>query len=555
MTASDLLGPNSSNGGTPNFPSLEDYDLFSSDTVLMEAVTREGGAHAVKELKALGLAAGSADAFAQGRDATMVPPRLRALDRFGQRLDVVSYHPAFHALVALSAREGLSSSLWTSGAAASPAKTGAHVKRAAQIYLSAQMDAGHLLPLIHTNAAAAVLFRDGGLPTPVLGKLMSRGYDPEPGPVEAKSSLVVGLAPFGRPGAPAVTARPIEADGAGVSAAAGTLLLNGSRWFVAAPMADAFLLSAATDEGPTCVFVPRRREDGSHNGIALRGLMDVSGLASAGLCELSFSDSHAVRIGRAGEALALLDEALAYVRLDVIMASLGLMRRALYVAAQCVEGIGIARGAGARALAVSQLATLEVEAEGALVLGFRLARASDRAFDRRAAAWRRVMTPVSLDHICRTAFSIVTRAAALLGEAGSLNDFPLAQIARDLPQLAALADGGLKLSEDLLSTLLREQAAFELVMDDLSQGCADDPALISALGSLEALLQEPRLLDVRAGELVERLGDLAAGVILKAHAPQIVATAFCQTHLARRPSHLTLQDAERLAQRASHSRQ
>jgi putative acyl-CoA dehydrogenase len=74
-------------------PALEDVNLFNSDRALMEAVQREGAGHAAKRLAAFGQICGSADALQQGRLANEHPPRLKAFDAKGRRLDVVEFHP------------------------------------------------------------------------------------------------------------------------------------------------------------------------------------------------------------------------------------------------------------------------------------------------------------------------------------------------------------------------------------------------------------------------------------------------------------------------------
>ena len=52
---------------------------------------------------------------------------------------------------------------------------------------------------------------------------------------------------------------------------------------------------------------------------------------------------------------------------------------------------------------------------------------------------------------------------------------------------------------------------------------------------MQDLLHEPRLLDRRGRDLAEALATLAAGTILRAHAPAAVADAFIATRLSGGP--------------------
>src|ERR687888_201439 len=93
-------------------PPLEGYDLFSQNRPLAEALEREGLANEN-------------------------PPRLRTHDRFGNRIDEVEFHPAWHALMRTSVEHGLHALSWRES------RAGAHVARAALFFLAAQVEAGH----------------------------------------------------------------------------------------------------------------------------------------------------------------------------------------------------------------------------------------------------------------------------------------------------------------------------------------------------------------------------------------------------------------------------
>ena len=104
---------------------LVDYNLFTSNAALVDALEREGSGAAHDRLRDLGSRLGSRAMFALGDAANRNPPVLKAFDRFGHRRDEVEFHPAWHELMRTLVAEGLHTSPW-----AQP-KSGAHVERAA----------------------------------------------------------------------------------------------------------------------------------------------------------------------------------------------------------------------------------------------------------------------------------------------------------------------------------------------------------------------------------------------------------------------------------------
>src|SRR6185437_422770 len=107
-----------------NQPSeLVDYNLFTTQPALMDALPKEGGAR--ERLAALGQRLGSAEMFLLGDVANRNPPVLKRFDRFGRRRDEVEFHPAWHELMRRLVAEGLHTGPWlTPGPAA-------HAERAA----------------------------------------------------------------------------------------------------------------------------------------------------------------------------------------------------------------------------------------------------------------------------------------------------------------------------------------------------------------------------------------------------------------------------------------
>lgn len=528
-------------GGTHDItnqpPPFEDVNLFSSDLALVETVTREGGGPATKRLSAMGRIAGSREAFERGRLANEHPPRLRTHDYQGRRLDLVDFHPAYHACMETSFAEGLHSSVWAHLAAGAPARDpGAHVVRAAGLYIVAQTEAGHCCPVTMTNAAVPVLQLEASLAKDWLPKILARTYDPSFEPAESKMSVSIGMGLTEKQGGTDVRANTTRAEPVAGGGPGAEYILTGHKWFLSAPMSDAFLVLAQAKGGLSCFLMPRFLPDGRVNAIHLQRLKDKLGNRSNASSEAEFHGAHAWLIGEEGRGVASIIEMVTYTRLDCAVASAGLMRLALANAIHHAEHrMVFGKKLAEQAVMQQVLADLALDVEAATALSFRLARAFDLSSDTRAAAWRRLMTPVTKYWVCKIAPPLVAEAMECLGGNGYVEELPLARLYREVPVNAIWEGSGNVMALDVLRVLQREPDIAETVMEELAQASAGDPHLKAAHARIMAILHEPRLLDGRARTLVEGLAVLAAGTILRAHAPAAVADAFIATRMGVLP--------------------
>ena len=121
-------------------PPLEGYNAFDGDRVLSAAADREGADWARDRLREFGAVCGRPDVIELGRLANENRPQLRTHDRFGNRIDEVEFHPAWHELMRIGISRGLHASPWREP------RPGAHVARGAMNMLMSQVDSGVLLP-------------------------------------------------------------------------------------------------------------------------------------------------------------------------------------------------------------------------------------------------------------------------------------------------------------------------------------------------------------------------------------------------------------------------
>ena len=289
---------------------------------------------------------------------------------------------------------------------------------------------------------------------------------------------------------------------------------------MSAPMCDAFLVLAQAPGGISCFLMPRFLPDGTVNALRFQRLKDKLGNRSNASSEVEFQAAHAWLIGEEGRGVPTIIEMVTCTRLDCAVGSAGLMRLTLANAIHhCRHRTVFQRHLVDQPLMAQVLADLALDVEAATALSFRLARSFDRASDPHAAAWRRLMTPVTKYWVCKMGPALAYEAMECLGGNGYVEEGLAARLYRELPLNAIWEGSGNVMALDLLRVLQREPETVEIVLDDLSKAASGDAHLKTHLARVQDLLHEPRLLDRRGRDLAEALATLAAGTILRAHAP------------------------------------
>ena len=502
-------------------PPYEGIDLFSSDTPLMEAAKANGADGETGALSAFGKQWGSAEMFALARRANENPPKLYTFDSKGFRRDVVEFHPAYHDLMRASIAAGLHASTWTpAGMRAEPP---AEVARGARYYMAAQVESGHLCPITMTRAALAPLAADPKLLAQVAPKVVSRSYDPAFRPWWEKSGMTLGMGMTEKQGGTDVRANITRASPAGDHYS-----ITGHKWFLSAPMCDAFLVLAQAPGGLTCFFLPRFRPDGSVNALRLQRLKDKLGNRSNASSEVELAGASAWRVGDEGAGIRTIIQMVQLTRLDCALASAGFMRMALAQAVHHTRYRTVfQRHLYDQPMMRAVLADLALEAEGTVALVMRLARAFDRAGDdSREAAYARLVTPAAKYWVCKTAPAFIYEAMECLGGNGYVEESILPRLYREAPVNAIWEGSGNVMCLDVLRALKRDEDA-----DDLFDALERE---VLPLTDTDASRSDPRdepSNEATARILVGRLAALAAASALKASAPPAVAEAFVRTRL------------------------
>jgi putative acyl-CoA dehydrogenase len=501
-------------------PPLEPYNLFLSDAVLRAAVKREQAGWAESELTALGATLGAPETIQLGFEANRNPPVLQSYDRYGHRIDEVEFHPAWHALLGISLKAGLHSSPW-----AKP-QAGAHAARAAGTYMLNQIESGVYCPLAMTYGSVPALRQAPGLAAEWLPRIFARDYDRRFRPADEKTSALLGMGMTENQGGSDLRTNSTRAEPAG----GGSFRLHGHKWFMSAPMCDAFLILAQSPKGLSCFLMPRWTPDGERNAIHILRLKDKLGNRSNASSEVEFDGAFAQLIGEGGRGIPTIIEMANYTRLDCCIGSSSLMRQAVAQAIHHAKHrTAFQKRLIDQPLMSNVLADLALECEAATVLTMRLARAYDES-DEISMVFRRVVTPAAKFWICKRAPFLVYEAMEVLGGSGYIEDSIMPRLYREAPVNSIWEGAGNIMCLDVLRAIDRTPHAEEVLHRELDE--AKDARLKTFAERLRQRLRAADRNDESQARVLTRDLVLALqGALLLNFAPPAVADAFCASRL------------------------
>ena len=508
-------------------PSLAPYDAYATDLPLQQALAREGAGWALPAVEAYGPIAGG-ELMELGFAANENKPKFKPFDRYGNRIDEVEFHPSYHRLMELGIAHGVPNFAWRHAETA-----GAHVARAALTYLHGQAEQGNCCPMTMTYAAVPVFQHAPGLAKEWLPRITSIDYDARSLPAWKKRGNTIGMGMTEKQGGSDVRANTTRAHPLNAGGAEGLYELVGHKWFVSAPMCDAFLVLAQTGRGISCFLLPRFAPDGGRNAIRLQRLKDKLGDWSNASSEVEFQGAVAWLIGEEGRGVATILQMVALTRQDCMIGSAAIMRQAL------VQAIHHARHRKAFGKLLSEqplmqnvLADLALESEAAMALAMRVARAVDAsARDAKEAAFARIATAIGKYWICKRCPPFVNEAQECLGGAGYVEESILPRLYRQAPLNSIWEGSGNIQCLDVLRALAREPETREALFAEFASVKGLSALLDTEVSSLAVQLADTVDLERRSRFLVERMALALQATTLLSIGNDLVADNFCQARL------------------------
>ena len=505
-------------------PEFGNINLFETDKALTAAKRAFAGTREDKNLQHFGEQAGSAECLELGRLANEYPPRLKTHDSRGVRIDRVEFHPAYHRLMEISTRQGLHNASFAGSA------RGRNVIRAAGLYMAAQMEASHCCPITMTNAVIPALGHNRQLARHWLKKIMVNDYDPAFAPVERKRAVTFGMGMTEKQGGTDVRTNTTTARPAGN----GEYLLTGHKWFMSAPMCDAFLVLAQAPGGLSCFLMPRFLPDGTQNPILIQRLKNKLGNRANASSEVEFEDTHAFLVGDEGRGINTIIEMVTYTRLDCAVSSAGLMRAAIAQAIHHTSNRTVfQKKLIDQPLMQSVLAGMVLDHEAAVALVFRLAASFDKAeSDEMARLFARFMTPVIKFHVCKTLPAIACEAMECLGGNGYVEDGPMARLYREAPLNAIWEGSGNVMCLDFARAYNKSPDGLMALIETITRGHTGVPEISATANWLKDRLRTGRNLEAGLRQVTDSLARLTAACTLNELAPGFIAGGYTATRLA-----------------------
>lgn len=516
-------------------PPLAGHNLYAGDAALRDAVQHYGGHWAEDDLQLYGEICGRPEMIERGYLANEFKPLFEPCDRIGNRIDLVRYHPAYHQLMQLALSEGLHSAPWTDS------KPGAHVVRAGKYYLHTQLDAGHCCPLTMTFAAVPSIRLNPSLADEWLPKVTARGYDSSNRPHTEKSYLTIGMGMTEKQGGSDVRANTSTA----ALISDGTYELVGHKWFMSAPMCDAFLLlaqveTAETPDGLSCFLVPRWRPDGSKNPLQIQRLKNKAGNVSNASSEVEMRGALGWLVGEEGRGVNAIIEMVAVTRFDCMIGSSAGQRQAtLQAIYHASQRSAFGKTLIEQPLMQNVLADLQLEVEGSVAMTMRMARAFDHLEDESQKLLMRLGTAVGKYWICKRTPHHAYEAMECLGGNGVIENFITARLYRDAPINAIWEGSGNIQALDVLRAIAKTPAVLTNWLDEIEQSKGADTQLNRAIDKLKKQLADMDQVEYRSRHLVDQLALTMQGHLLVQGGNSAVAEAFIASRLGAEGAHNT----------------
>jgi putative acyl-CoA dehydrogenase len=502
---------------------LENYNAYTNNIALQEAVARENAGWAHGWLVERGAEVGSAEWIEHGRLANRFPPTPKLFDTYGNRLDEVEFHPSWHECLGWLKRHGCDTGPW-----ADP-KPGAHVARAAAYIMFAEIEDGSLCPTTMTYGAVPVIRHMPEVARDWLPKMLSREYDRRFIPAQEKRGVLVGMGLTEKQGGSDVRANTTRAEPMGN----GEWRIVGHKWFLSAPMCDAFLITAQTAKGLSCFFVPRWTPEGQRNEIRIQRFKDKMGDRSNAGTEAEFWGSRGWLVGEEGRGIPTVLEMGVYTRLDCAIGSSGIMRAAL---SQAMHHAGLRSAFGKllrnQPLMMNVLADMALESEAATALSLRLARAFDAQEDEGESLLRRILTPVAKFWVCKRCPTLVAEAMEVHGGNGYVDEGPMPRLFRQSPLNSIWEGSGNVMCLDVLRAMAKEPKSVEVLAAEIAPALGKNPAFDRHVAQLQKDLRDRDGIEARARRITQNMALAMQAALLLRFAPPPVSEAFCATRLS-----------------------
>ncbi|WP_396588723.1 acyl-CoA dehydrogenase family protein [Bermanella sp. R86510] len=514
---------------------LDPYNVYDSDPALKHWLAVFSAQWHESELSKYGQRVGS-DLFEAGFAANKFKPEFKSHSRFGERIDQVDYHNAYHLLMQTAIEAGHHSLPWTEK------KMGAHVARAALEYMHTQADPGSGCPLTMTFAAVPALMHQPNIAKDWLPKITARHYDGRNIPFYEKQGLTIGMAMTEKQGGSDVRANSTKAYPIAKVGPGEAYEIVGHKWFCSAPMCDAFLVLAHTyneqgaSNGLSCFLLPRWRPDGSKNEMYVQRIKDKMGNVSNASSEVEYRGAFAWMIGDEGRGVPTIIEMVSMTRFDCMVGSSGIMRQALAQAFHHTSGrSAFGKNLHQQPLMKNVLADLAIESEAALAISMRIAHSLDQLQNepenKQEARFSRVATAIGKYWICKRAAQFTYECMECIGGVGVVEDNVLPRLYRESPINAIWEGSGNVQCLDVLRAMHKDPLVMDAFLAELKKASGRYDIYDQYLEQIQKELSNLDNIEYRARTVVEKLALAWQASTLIQFGDEVVAYGYVHSRL------------------------
>ena len=361
----------------------------------------------------------------------------------------------------------------------------------------------------------------------------SNQYDKANKPYFEKSGLTIGMGMTEKQGGSDVRANTTKAYPVGQKGAGELYELVGHKWFLSAPMSDAFLVLAQTEGGLSCFLLPRWRPDGTRNPVHVQQLKDKMGNVSNASSEVEFRGALAWLIGDEGRGVANILEMVALTRFDCMVGSSSGMRQAVsQIIHHCEHRSVFGKPLIQQPLMQNVLADLALESEAAMALSFRMARALDQMqTNEHEAMIMRLGTAIGKYWICKRTPAHAYEAMECIGGSAVMEDSIMPRLYREAPINAIWEGSGNVQCLDVLRAIMKTPKSLEALMAEFHSARGKNPDYDQRLAIISEQVRDLNSFEYQGRILVEQLALLFQASVLINSGNETVADMFCAARL------------------------
>jgi len=353
-----------------------------------------------------------------------------------------------------------------------------------------------------------------------------------------KRGLTIGMAMTEKQGGSDVRANTTRAYPVGAGGPGQPYELVGHKYFVSAPMCDAFLVLAQAPGGLSCFLMPRWRPDRTKNAMQVLRLKRKMGNVSNASSEIELRGALAWMVGEEGRGVRTIIEMVAMTRFDCMVGSSSGQRAAV---AQALHHCSLRSAFGKvlveQPLMRNVLADLVLENEGSVALTMRVARALDHRADEHEDLLVRLCTAVGKYWICKRTPGHAYESMECIGGSGVMEDSPFPRLFRESPVNAIWEGSGNVQCLDVLRAMQKTPAVVGAFFAELAKARGANATLDRYVAALHEEFGDLAELEYRARDVVDRMALALQAALLVQHAPAAVADAFCASRLAASGHH------------------